>query len=265
MQTLFELLRYTARPMTPPRPYGAFHLIFFAVGIALTAVLTTALRRISERAAVRLYAGIGVALIAAEAYKQLFYIAAEGEWRADLFPFQLCSVPMYICVAIPFLRGRARRCAYTFLSTYALLGGAASYISPDTMCRPYVAMTAHSFLWHMTLIFLGVFTAASGRAGLKRRDFADAAALYLALCAAAFSINLAFHASHPEVNMFYLGPAPSALPVCRDITRIFGWGINSIAYMLAVTAAAFLIHEGFIIIKSPKGKHKNENFRASEK
>ena len=65
--------------------------------------------------------------------------------------------------------------------------------------------------------------------------------MYLCLSAAAFAINSAFHGSHPEVNMFYIGPTPSNLPVCREITARFGVAVNSIVYISALSTCAFLI------------------------
>lgn len=258
-ETLCELLRLTGAPMTPPEPYGAFHITFAAVGITTVLLLAFLLRRVSERTRTRIVFAIGVVLALGETYKQLFYPAVEGAWRADLFPFQLCSVPMYICLALPLCKNeRLRTTLYTFLSTYALLGGAASYISPGTMCRPYVAMTLHSFLWHLTLIFLGVWTGMSRRQSRTVRGFFDSAALYLLLCAAAFAVNIAFHSSHPEVNMFYLGPTPSTLPVCRAITAALGWGVNSVLYMLAVTTASLLIHAAWLALCRIAQKDKKE-------
>lgn len=263
MEALFDLIRKTALPMPESwtEPYGAFHLLFFIVGVPAAVLLgiLTSRRGDSGRRDMLTFA-VGIALMLGEAYKQLFYPAVEGAWRADLFPFQLCSIPMYVAVSAPFIKNdRARMAAYTFLATYGLMGGAASYISPGTMLRPYLAMTLHSFLWHLTLIFLGVHAAASGRCGKR---FSDAAVFYLCLCAAAFAINFTSHASHPEVNMFYLGPTPSELPICRDITAALGWQVNSILYMAALTLCAFLIHLSWRAVLSlayRKGIYNSEN------
>lgn len=254
MDALFDLIKKTAwrMPESWLKPYGSFHLAFFAVGVpaaCVLAVLTSKIKPKKERACRDpLMFAVGMILLLGEIYKQLFYPAVEGKWRADLIPFQLCSIPMYVALAAPFVKNeRARGAAYTFLATYGLMGGAASYISPETMLRPYLAMSLHSFLWHLTLIFLGVRAAAGGRCGKR---FSDAAAFYLMLCAAAFAINFSMHKSHPEVNMFYLGPTPSPLPVCRDITALLGWQVNSILYMAALTLCAFLIWLSWRLILS---------------
>ncbi len=254
---IFRLLRSTARPFSA-EPYGAFHLFFLILGVPAAVAAACLIPRRGEqserqRRDARLFFAVGVCLCLGETYKQLFYPAVEGAWRADLFPFQLCSVPMYICILIPFIGARASRAARTFLATFGLLGGAASYIAPGTMLRPYLSVTIHSFLWHLCLIFLGVYAARTVWDGAENspsgedfrsppRAFFDTAALYLILCLIALVINIAFHPSHPEVNMFYLGPTPSTLPVCRDITARFGVAVNSVLYAGAVLFCAFLIY-----------------------
>lgn len=221
------------------RPYGAFHLCFLLIGVPSAVALGILTARRKKEGFDSVTFAVGILLAVGEAYKQLFYPAVEGAWRADLFPFQLCSIPMYAALAAPLIKNdRARRAVYTFLATFGLMGGAASYIAPGTMLRPYLPIAVHSFLWHLALIFLGVRAAVSRRAGGR---FSDVLALYLALCAAAFAINLGFHATNPEVNMFYLGPTPSNLPICRDITEMFGWGVNSVLYILALSLGAYLI------------------------
>ncbi len=257
---LFDLLRLTGVPFHA-EPYGVFHLAFLLLGVPAAVAAACLIPRRGDASETRLFFSFGVILAVGETYKQLFYPAVEGAWRADLFPFQLCSVPMYICLLLPCLHGRAREAAMTFLATFGLMGGVASYIAPGTMLRPYLAMALHSFLWHLALIFLGVRASFSVREHTAR-GFLGAARLYLGLCLAAFGINLAFHASHPEVNMFYLGPTPSPLPLCRDITARLGVAANSALYISALTAAAALVYAAWAVLRavaSKKKGHTDEN------
>ena len=59
--------------------------------------------------------------------------------------------------------------------------------------------------------------------------------------------------------MFYLGPTPSPLPVCRDITARLGVFANSIIYMLALTLCAFLIYLAWgLILRLPEKRKEKE-------
>lgn len=231
-------------PMERPEAWGTFHTLFFVIGIPVAITLAFLLRRLTERGEKRLFLTVGIALLLSEVFKQLAFTAVEGAYRFDLIPFQLCSIPMYLCLLIGALPDSAfTRASKAFISTFGLMGGVASYIAPGTMCRDYLELTLHSFLWHLSLIFLGFFVLFSVHSKIRVRDLAGAVILYFLLCAVALAINfLCFDAPGRDVNMFYIGPKPSDLPVCRDITERFGVAVNSIAYTLSLTFCACLIY-----------------------
>ena len=236
--------------MERPRAWGAFHASFFFIGIPLAILLAFALRKISHKTEKCLFLTVGLALIISEIFKQLASTAIEGTYRFDLIPFQLCSIPMYLCILMPMLSdGKIQRAMRTFIATFGLMGGIASYIAPGTMCREWLELTLHSFLWHLTLIFLGFYVFFSHNTKIQKHDFLGAEMLYLTLCVVAFVINLlCFNASGEPVNMFYIGPKPSDLPICREIIARFGVAVNSIGYISALSLCAYLIHltESFI-------------------
>lgn len=248
---MLELLKNSLHHMERPEPWGAFHLLFFVIGIPTAIAAAFLLRKLSGRAEKRLYLTVGVLLILSEIFKQLAFTAAEGAYRFDLIPFQLCSIPMYLCILIGILPENSfTRAAKTFLATYGLMGGVASYISPGSMMREYFELTLHSFLWHLTLIFLGFFVLFSVSVKLTHRDLRNAVLMYFSLCAVAIAINLiCIDAPGRDVNMFYIGPKPSTLPLCRDITERFGVAVNSLLYTSALTACAALI---FLVEKALK-------------
>ncbi len=246
---LLPMLHYTGRP----EPWGIFHTLFFVIGIPIAVALAYLMRNLTKRGERRLFLTVGIALILSEVFKQLAFTAVEGAYRYDLIPFQLCSIPMYLCLLIGVLPDSAFvRASKTFISTFGLMGGVASYIAPGTMCREYLELTLHSFIWHLILIFLGFFVLFSVNVRLTRRDLRNSVMLYFSFCAIAFAINLiCLDAPGRDVNMFYIGPKASILPICRDITERFGVAVNSILYTSALSTCASLI---FFIEKLLKRK-----------
>lgn len=241
---LHEYLLPLLHPMEPPRAWGTFHTLFFAIGIPLAVLCAFLLRKLSKRGERKLFFAVGTALLLSEIFKQLAYTAIEGAYRCDMIPFQLCSIPMYLAIALAFLPdGRFARSARVFIATFGLMGGVASYIAPGTMCRNILELTLHSFLWHLCLIFLGCFVIFSRNTDFKKNGFLGALLLYLSLCAVALTINvLCINAPGADVNMFYIGPKPSPLPLCRDITERFGVAVNSVLYISALSTCAFVIY-----------------------
>ena len=131
---LEQWISATAWPMTPPSAYGSFHLLFLCFGLGISAALAYRLRRCSAVCCRRILLGVGLFLIVCEAYKLLFYyfVIGHGSFQWWVFPFQLCSIPMYLCLAANLVRKEHTRSAiYTFLCAYNLLGGFLALLEPS--------------------------------------------------------------------------------------------------------------------------------------
>ena len=98
---------------------------------------------------------IGIFLLTSEILKQLLltFVVNNGHYNLWYFPFQLCSLPMYLLVLYPFFHTEpARNTILGFLSTYNLLGGIAVFFDTSGMHYPLLILTVHSYLWHILLI-----------------------------------------------------------------------------------------------------------------
>ena len=82
---------------------------------------------------------IGIFLLTSEILKQLLltFVMNNGHYNLWYFPFQLCSLPMYLLVLYPFFHTEpARNTILGFLSTYNLLGGIAVFFDTSGMHYP---------------------------------------------------------------------------------------------------------------------------------
>jgi len=97
-------------------------------------------------------------------------------------------------------------------------------------------------MWHMLLVFIGLFLCMSGRGGTEKRDYADATQIFIVLCAAAFGLNcMVQFGLGKEMNMFFVGPGNSPIIVFKQISELFGWYINTPVYIFAVCLGAYII------------------------
>ena len=261
---LESIMAATAWEMTKPAAYGPFHLTFTAVGVFLCILIARKLRHVSERGNQIVLFSVGMFLAVTEIYKQLFYTfyLEDHTYNFGIFPFQLCSVPMYLCLIAPFLKpGKIRDGMYHFMTTYNLLGGIMAFIEPSGIVHGYWTLTLHAFLWHMMLVFIGIYLIASGRFAKTRRDYYSATVTFLVLAVIAFSINLIFwEASNGRINMFFVGPRNSSLMVFKDISKRFGWYISTLLYIPTVCLGAFIVYLPAHIYakrKAPKAKQGN--------
>ena len=243
-KVLTDLMTATAWMMEKPKAYGAFHLTFTFVGFAVCLLLAYLFRRLGERGNRRLLVSVGIFLMLTEIYKQLFYTyyIGGGSYQWWVFPFQLCSVPMYLCVIAPWLKNkRIARAMYAFMTTFNLLGGFMAFIEPSGIVHEYWTLTLHAFIWHMTLVFIGFYLVASGRGATEMTHYRGAVISFVCLCALAFCINLIFwYPSGGEINMFFVGPQNSSLIVFKQIAEAAGWYISTLLYIPVVSLGAFL-------------------------
>jgi hypothetical protein len=241
-----KLMAATAWEMTPPPAYGAFHLSFTFVGVALSFLLAYKLRNLGERGHKAVLFCSSMFLIITEIYKQCFYYfyRENHEYNYGIFPFQLCSVPMYLCMIAVFLKpGKVRDGIYGFMTTYNLLGGIMAFIEPSGITHGYLTLTLHAYLWHMTLIFIGFYLILSGNFAKTNREYLRATVTFVALCAVAFAINVSlWDVSGGAINMFFVGPRNSSLAVFKQISKACGWYISTLLYIPTVMLGAYLVY-----------------------
>ncbi len=240
-----KILRLTAWPMTPPKPYSSFHILLSICGILSALCLARILSRKPERAVKRLFV-CGLILAGGELYKQLFLTLAvhPGVYDWWYFPFQLCSIPMYLCLLLPGLPKRLRPAVFTFLQDFGLLGGLMALAEPSGLMHPYVTLTLHGFLWHFILIFIGLFCHFSFAECRPAKQYVHALPIFFGCCLIALAINWA---AGPETNiaMFYISPYhPSQQAVFRQLSLLLGIFPGNLLYVASAALGAFLVHLG---------------------
>ena len=245
MNFLERFIEATAWTMEKPKAYGPFHLIFTFVGLAVCILLAYLLRHTGKRGNRIVLVSVGAFLMITEVYKQLFYFyhIGGGSYEWWIFPFQLCSVPMYLCVIAPFLKeGKVQSAMYHFMTTFNLMGGLMAFIEPSGIVHEYWTLTLHAFIWHMMLVFVGFYLIASGRGAKAWKDYRSSVVMFLCLAVFAFVINLIFWVpSEGSIKMFYVGPATSPLLVFKQISEACGWLVCDLVYLPAVSLGALLM------------------------
>lgn len=251
------LLEYTAWPMKKPAPYSLFHLLITLTGTAAAFLAAFFLSRKKNIPAGRIIFGCGIILAAAEIYKQLFlyHIVRQGSFDWWYFPFQLCSIPMYLCLLYPVC---LKKHTPVFLQDFGLLGGITALLFPEGFLHPYVALTLHGFIWHFILVFLALYCHGAGLCQKPGRSFCRALVIYFFCLAGAVGINAFVQQNlYPAgfADMFYINCTfPSAQPVFHQISLILGnfWG--HFAYILASCLGAGLIHLSFSSLSARREK-----------
>lgn len=215
METLQAVYRFFWTTGKTPAPWGVYHILW--VGIVLACIFLIARGRKALRRG-RLCArltGAGCAvLFVLEAIKQLMYLfklsdgALVVDYTWSVFPFQFCTTPVYVGLAVFFLpEGATKRAFCAFLAAFGLFGGVTILLYPNAVFTQYEYLNLHTMLWHCGLILIGVLQWAGGTFRTDVRDFLGAAALFLALVLVALALDLALpFLADERFNMFYISP-----------------------------------------------------------
>lgn len=242
--------------------FGIFHIVALlaAAAAAVTAAVLFARSVRSsgdpESSLVRILSSAGWILAAMEVFKQIYlYFAVNGgayDWW--FFPFQLCSVPMYLCVLLPFVKQGIRAAFITFMGGYTFVSAVAALVYPEDFISAAAPLAAHGFIWHALLLFISLLILLSGEADASGKGLFRAFVLFAFLCAIAVSINILAQPaidrsliSHPDLphsyaSMFYLNPAHiSVQPVVSSVQKAAGIPAGLVLYALSIVAAGSLV------------------------
>ena len=122
MRILGEIIKLLKTVMPVPTQYGWFHLLWIAITVSATIFICVRYRN-SDDKVFRRIALIGwIIMLIIESYKQIAYtfswdgtsITLDYQWWA--FPFQLCSMPIYVLPFVIFMKeGKVKDACISFI------------------------------------------------------------------------------------------------------------------------------------------------------
>ena len=187
----------------------------------------------------------GLFIGASEIWKQwtLTFVLGGGHYSWWYFPFQLCSVPMYLLLLFPvFHASHVKRIFCTFLMDIGLLSGIGAFLDTSGMHYPLPFLTCHSYLWHILLITIGIICGFSGISDYTWRGFRLMAGLFAALCGAATILNLIIGRIH-TIDLFYISPYyPMSQIIISDLTAALPNPLRILCYLAVILLGGALLH-----------------------
>lgn len=222
--------------MQTPTMYGWFHLLSLSLMVALILILIW-----KKPPVKRMLLIFSLIMIVLEIYKQLSFSYSGGEWSYQwyAFPFQFCSVPMYVALIAGLTKHpRVEQYICCFLATYGLVAGLAVMAYPVTVFIPEVLISVQTMVHHGFMVVMGVCLLVRRAVAFTLRTLLRGLAVFASLVAIALAANVVtYHADVDDgLELFYISPYhTSELPVFDQIYEAAPYPIFLLCYLFAFT------------------------------
>ena len=245
-----KFVNFLQAEMPTPTLYGWFHLFCVGITIGLAIFLGIKFRNASEHSVRKFLIVTSMILIFFELYKQLIFSYSydadyvwDYQWYA--FPFQFCSTPMYVCLLAGLLKkGKIQNALFSFLGTYALLGGLLVMSMPGDVFMSFIGINIQTMVHHGAMIVIAVVLYSSKSIKLDHKTIINALLVFLVLISIALMGNCIYYwvSGVETFNLFYISPYyPSTLPVFDIIYTKVPYIVFLMLYVVGFTIAAYIM------------------------
>ena len=253
MNFLGEILVVLKTRAQVPAAYGWFHIAFWILSILAGILLCKIYKDPDEKTARKILLAMGIICVILEIYKQtVFNLSyADGVFTFDYqwyaFPFQFCSMPMYVQLLAGLIKKRSIHNALTaFLVTYAIFAGLCVMIYPNDVFIPILGVDIQTMVCHGSMLTIGIFLIGSGYVKPEPKIILKAIPVFSCAVALAVVMNELTVASGilngETFNMFFVSRHfDPSLPVYSNVQAVVPYPWCLIIYILGFSAAAFLI------------------------
>lgn len=263
-----NVLRFLDTGMEVPQPYGWFHLLWLALTVAATVVLCVLYKKgiVRNVRGVVLITAIIVTML--EVYKQINFsfryedgIHAAYQWYA--FPWQFCSMPMYVGLLAGLTKGRLHRALCAFLASYAVFAGAIVMLVPTSVFTYAIGINIQTMICHGSMITIGAFLMYTGYVKPQHTTVLRAMPVFAVGIALALAINWMGHnlqiMGGGSLNSFFICPeCPPHLPVYSEVQKVLPGWLSIVVYVAGFTLASYLMVLTGIVSKKLFGSKKTE-------
>lgn len=254
--SLFEkIVHFLDAQMATPTLYGTFHLISLVAVVLVTAFLIFKFRNASDKTFRIIVYIFWVLIFWLEVYKQINFSfnyndgAPYWDYQWYAFPFQFCSLPLYVLPFIVFMKeGRLRDAFISFMCYFCLLGGFVVMAYPGDVFIGTIGINIQTMLHHGSQVILGIYFAVYKRKKIGIKFWASGLPIILVFIAVAIAINIGVHqwmlsAGIDECfNMFYISPYyNSHLPVFSTVQSLVPYPVYILLYIFAVVLGGLLV------------------------
>lgn len=195
--------------LTGPEAFSWFHFLWIGIAIVASGLMcrfvATKHNKRTDDIVILTIEGI---LLISEVIKQFFWYHVYGYFRMDTFPFQFCSVPLYVGLTGALVRNeKVKDLCYKFVAFYGAIGGIAFMVQPSTLHTYWPFISLQSMCWHAMLITMACYLIVSRGYGKNfRKDLLDALIVFVVCVVLAVFMNeLVYYGYIKDLHIYFPG------------------------------------------------------------
>lgn len=246
------ILKILDSKMITPSPFGWFHWLFIIITILSCVLIPKFTKNLDDKQNSKLLFYLSILFIVMEIYKQIIfsYDCDTGNWKYKwhAFPYQFCSLPMYLTFIVSFLKkSKLKDAIYMLLATYSIVAGIAVMLVPSTVFTSTIGVNIHTMVHHSLMVIIGIYLLSTNRVQLNIKNFINAIYLFLASLTLALILNITVHnisaLDADDFNMFYISPYfNTPMSFLDDFQNYVPYPIFLFSYIGVFTLGAYLVY-----------------------
>lgn len=250
------LLELLSAEMSKPLAFGSFAEAWFqylatVLWLALMVYAFVKHKSLNETRLTHTLFILGWFILGFELYKQVVFTFEAKSYQWYAFPFQFCSVPMYVMIVQRYTHGRLKTALWTFLQTYGLFSGAAVMFYPVSVYTSMIGINIQTMVHHGGLAYAGLLILLNHKISFKA--YLDASIVLTGVTILAVLMNTVFNLTGnlASFNMFFLNPRfDSHIPVIS----LFQDHVSSLSYTVIFILGFMLV--GYLMFGLGSAWHK---------
>ncbi len=239
--------------MPEPDPFGAYHILALMITFVCVAICASIAFQRSERQLKYVLALYSIPTFLLEVIKQIIWTVSfvNGEAVIDypwyIFPFQLCTTPMIVCLICLFLKKcKLRDTLLSYVAFVTILGSIAVMLLPSDCFVQDVMVNIHTTYLHFGSFVVSCYLIISGEIKTTFSYFYKAIITFCCFVMIADILNIVMYKSgilgEETFNMFYISPYfVSTLPVFDKIQAAVSYPLFLLSYIVALSFGGFVI------------------------
>ena len=254
MNNFEKLIIFLQSEMVEPKPFGWFHLLCLLISSLIILYLFVIRKTHNEKRLKIIFGIYGIVALILELAKQIIWsctinldlMAHSWSYPTYIFPFQLCTTPIYVCLLCLFLKkNKLRDCLGSYLVFITIWGSIMTMLIPDSCFVETVLVNIHTMYLHCGSFVVSMYLIISKEIEVNFSNMLKGFVVFTIMVLIALLMNLTIYPILPSgetFNMFYISPYfESVLPIFVDVQKMVPYPIYLLFYLFAFWIGSFLI------------------------